>query len=204
MSKDKYIICIIGMSASGKDTIARILAKQYNYKYVVSTTSRPMRSNETNHQDYHFITADEFEILQANDKLIEYRYYDTLEGSKKTRWHYGIERSEIDLNTNDYVCVVDLVGLKDLKAEFGCSVISIYVESSEEERRTRAIGRDINFEEDEWIRRNADDDIKFANVKEEVDEIISNRDLHKCVGEVIKYVDKEKKKRTFFEQYASY
>ena len=85
MSKHNYIIAITAKSSAGKDSIARVLANQHGYKYVVSTTTRPKRSNETDHINYHFISGEEFQKLVDNDSLIEYRYYDTIEDDKKAR-----------------------------------------------------------------------------------------------------------------------
>lgn len=204
MKQDNYLIAITGKSASGKDTIGRILANQHGYKYVVSTTSRPMRSNETNHEDYHFVTVGEFTKLMNDDQLIEYRYYDTIQNGKNTRWHYGIERSEIDLSKQNYVCVVDLVGLEDLRREFGSRVISIYIDVPEEKRKLRAVGRDVNFEEAEFVRRCKDDNIKFEDVESKVDVLVENQDLDECVSRILYNIDYNKKMRIFFTQYCSY
>lgn len=201
---ENYLIAIVGKSASGKDTIARILAKEHGYKNVVSTTSRPMRSNETNNVDYHFITEDEFIKMKEEDKFIEYRYYDTIQEGENKKWHYGIERSEILLSKGNYVCVVDLVGLEDLKREFGSDVISIYIDSPENKRRTRAMGRDANFEEAEWQRRNKDDDIVFREVGYSVDEKVENEDLDQCMEDVLYRIKHQKDMRQFFTQYASW
>ena len=198
-----YIIAVTGKSSSGKDSIARVLSNQHGYKYVVSTTTRPKRSNETNHIDYHFVSEDIFKTLIDKNKLVEYRYYDTIQDGLPSRWHYGIERSEINLKEHSYVCVVDLVGLADLKRAFGYKVISLYIDVSEEIRRIRAITRDRFFEEKEFSRRCKDDDVKFVNVEKEVDAVFINNVFDECLASVLYFIDKEKEKRTFFTQYAS-
>lgn len=200
---DNYIIAITGKSSSGKDSIARVLASQHGYKYVVSTTTRPMRSGETNHVDYHYISEEEFMKLMDNDELIEYRNYKTIQDGKPTTWHYGIEREEIDLNKYSYCCVVDLVGLEDLKKEFRSRVVAIYIDVSEDVRRLRAIARDRFFEEEEFTRRCKDDDIKFAKVQYKVDKIIRNDNFDECVASVLRCIKRETDMRTFFRQYAS-
>lgn len=199
-----YIIAVTGKSSSGKDSIGRVLSNQHGYKYVVSTTTRPMRSNETNHVDYHFVSEDIFKTLIDKNKLVEYRYYDTIQDGLPSRWYYGIERSEINLEEHSYVCVVDLVGLEDLKREFGHKVVSIYIDVPEEIRRIRAIARDRFFEEDEWKRRNADDDIKFKDVEKIVDAVVINNSFDECLARVLHFINKEAEKRTFFTQYASW
>lgn len=204
MSKHNYIIAITGKSSSGKDSIARVLASQHGYKYVVSTTTRKPRSNEANHVDYHFISDEEFQKLIDNDELIEYRYYDTIEQARESRWHYGIERKEIYLSKHSYVCVVDLIGLEDLKREFGYKVISLYIDVPEEIRKIRAIARDRFFEEEEFIRRCKDDDIKFENVEKIVDCVVVNNNFDECLAGVLYFINKEQEKRTFFTQYTSY
>lgn len=204
MNKHNYIIAITGKSSAGKDSVTRVLSNQHGYKYVVSTTTRPIRSNETNHIDYHFISEEEFQKLIDSNELIEYRYYDTIEDGKKARWHYGIERKEIDLNKYSYCCVVDLVGLEDLKREFGYKVISLYIDVPKEVRKIRAIARDRFFEEEEFMRRCKDDDIKFANVTSVVDAVFINNKFDECLAGILYYINKEQEKRTFYTQYASY
>lgn len=202
--RDNYIIAITGKSASGKDSIARVLANQYGYKYVISTTTRPMRSNEQQGINYHFISDEEFQRLIDNNMLIEYRYYDAIENGRKKRWHYGITKDEIDLDKQSVVAVVDLKGLEDLKNHFRNKVISFYIDVPEEERRLRAMARDINFEEEEFIRRTIDDDIKFKNVKYKVDAIVQNIDFNQCIRNIVEKIEYIKKVRKFYTQYASY
>lgn len=204
MNKHNYIIAITGKSSAGKDSIARVLSNQHGYKYVVSTTTRPIRSNETNHIDYHFISEEEFQKLTDNDELIEYRYYDAIQNGKQARWHYGIERKEIDLSKHSYVCVVDLIGLEDLKREFGYKVISLYIDVPKEVRKIRAIARDRFFEEEEFIRRCKDDDIKFENVEKIVDCVVVNNKFDECLDGVLYFINNEQEKRTYFTQYCSY
>lgn len=205
MSKEyNFIVALTGMSSSGKDSIGRVLANQYGYNYVVSTTTRPIRSNEKNHVDYHFVSDEDFQQLINNEELIEYRYYDTIEDGNPTRWHYGIEEKEIDLDKGNYCVVVDLVGLADLEREFGDRVISFYIDVPYEIRRLRAIARDRYFENDEFLRRCEDDDIKFAGVDDIVDVVVSNDNFNECVSKVIYNIEYARGLRQFYTQYCSY
>lgn len=199
-----FIIALIGKSACGKDSIARVLANQYGYKYVVSTTTRPMRANDVNHIDYHFVSDEEFQQLIDNDKLIEYRYYDTIEQGRSARWHYGIERDEINLDKHSYVAVVDLVGLRDLENEFGNRVISIYIDVPEEVRKLRAVARDRNFEDAEWNRRNKDDDIKLENANILTDITVKNINFDECISKIIFSINHSRELIKFYTQYCSY
>jgi len=198
MSNKNIIVAILSKSAAGKDTIARYLSSQ-GFKYVVSTTSRPMRSNETNHEDYHFVTYDEFVKKLNNHEFIEYRNYNTIQENKNVTWHYGIESNEIDLTKQSHVCVVDIVGLKDLERHFGNKILSIYLDVDEKSRRTRAIARDRNFEEAEWIRRNADDDIKFEKIGDNAT-MVKNYNLDECIEEILLEIENYKTMGQFFEE----
>lgn len=199
-----YIIALLGKSASGKSSVEQVLEKTLKYKRVISTTTRPPRSNEINHIDYHFVSKKYFQKLVDEDKLVEYRYYNTIEDGRPSRWHYGIERKEIDLDVNSYVCVVDIIGLEDLKREFGNRVISVYIDVPQETRRIRAMARDRLFEEEEFIRRCKDDDIKFKDIAYFADIIVRNDNFDECIESIIESVEKEQEIRTFFQQYASY
>ena len=201
--QNNFIIAITGKSSSGKDAVARVLSSK-GYKYVVSTTTRPMRSNEQNGVDYYFVNNSHFKGLMDNDKLVEYRSYNTINNGKPTVWHYGIERTEIDLNSSNYVCVVDLIGLQDLKDEYGSSVISFYIDVDDEKRQMRALARDRNFELAEWNRRLKDDEVKFKNVDKIIDKTVKNDDFDNCVNDIVKDIDYAKRLRTFYTQYSSY
>ena len=58
------MLVLIGASASGKTEIAKILIKDYNFKKMVTTTTRRKRKGEINKVDYNFITLNKFEKIQ--------------------------------------------------------------------------------------------------------------------------------------------
>lgn len=73
MNKIK-IIALFGESASGKDTIQKWVATNYDVNSIISCTTRPKRENERNEVDYHFLSVDDFtktllkgEMLEATD-----------------------------------------------------------------------------------------------------------------------------------------
>jgi len=56
------IFVISGLSGAGKDSVVDGLKEAgMNYTRVITTTTRSMRSNETQGNPYHFISKDEFE-----------------------------------------------------------------------------------------------------------------------------------------------
>ncbi len=147
-------IILTGKSSSGKDKVKNILTKMFNYKPVVSHTTRPKRVNEVNHKDYHFVTELEFN----NIMMLETRSYDTIfEGINQT-WIYGTSLKELD-KKGDRVCIKDLEGAIKLKEHIKDSII-IYIEVPEEIRKQRAIERG-SFCELEYNRRLEQDNKDF-------------------------------------------
>ena len=139
-------ILLTGMTSVGKDKVKNILTKMFNYKPIVSHSTRPKRVNEVNHKDYHFVTEAEFNDIM----MLETRSYDTIfEGIAQT-WFYGTSLKELD-KKGDRVCIKDLEGAIKLKEHIKDSII-IYIEVPEAIRRQRAIERG-SFCELEYNRR---------------------------------------------------
>ena len=160
------LIILTGMSGSGKDTVQKELIKEYAFQRIVPVTTRPMRENEQNGVDYHFINREEF-LKNVNDNnFIEYRSYDTLVGGKPDTWYYGSPKTE--LNHDEYYCVIlDIQGAKSFVKHYGsknCFVIEIKVSDTVREQRAMTRG---SFDKTEWDRRLIDDHRKFSNTETE-------------------------------------
>ena len=139
-------VLLTGMSGSGKDKVKNILTKMFNYKPIISHSTRPKRVNEVNHKDYHFVTELEFN----NIMMLETRNYDAIFEGKAQTWFYGTSLKELD-KKGDRVCIKDLEGAIKLKEHIKDSII-IYIEVPEEIRKQRAIERG-SFCELEYARR---------------------------------------------------
>lgn len=184
------IIVICGFSGSGKDTIAKYISKHYDYEMVISTTSRPMRENENEGNPYHFVSADEFQRLIDDDKLIEHRdYHTTLNGVEDT-WYYGIECEAIRPEQN-YVVVLDIWGLSQFHKSFD-NTISFFIEVPDEDRKSRAMASRPDFDNIEWNRRLTDDKEKFTEeeISKHVNFRVPNLELHKCIAAIMEEVDR--------------
>lgn len=124
------MIVIIGASASGKTEISKILQKKYNYKKLVTTTTRPIRHNETNHVDYHFITKDEFEDGLKNNDFFEHALYNNN--------YYGIHKDDIDSNK---LVIVEPNGANELLRKLPNDVFIVYVKTRQRIRKQRMLDR---------------------------------------------------------------
>ena len=168
------MLILVGASASGKTEVAKELLKRFNIKKVVTHTTRPMRVNELNDVDYHFVSKDEFLSLLAKDKFVEHSLYN---GN-----YYGCSKDEIG---DDKVVILDPNGLKAFNALNDDRIVSILLTSSEENRFNRMISRGDSLENAK--KRIENDKISFDISKiDKVDFIIKNDSstLDELVNEV--------------------
>ena len=151
------IVLLVGKSASGKDTYLHEFTK-VGYKPIISYTTRPIRDGEEDGVDYNFVSEEEFNSLIEENKILEYRSYNTLYEGKPEIWYYGSPKINAQQN---YVGVVDVDGANTYIEKYGEENITvIYIYVSDEVRTERAKLRG-SFDETEWNRRLADDNIKI-------------------------------------------
>jgi guanylate kinase len=190
MNKQITILC--GQSASGKDAILRKLVSDYDYLPLISCTTRKMREHEVDGKDYWFIDNWAFKSMIENNRLIEYRSYNTLVNGIKDIWLYGLSKSELDrvYPNQKYVVILDIKGTQSLLDYYGkdkCEVI--YIDCPSEIRKERAMKRG-SFDLTEWNRRSEADEIDFSEDKRigVVDREIQNwnRELDDVVEEIKK------------------
>lgn len=175
--KNKILI-LLSPSSSGKDYILNKLVSDYNFKPLISHTSRPMRPNEIDHITYHFVSSEDFMQMIYDNDLIEYRTYKTLVDGIPDTWFYGLSKKTIDeLNIHkNYVTIFDVKGAKEFIDYYGrenCFVCMIKCEDKIREERAKLRG---GFSQSEWDRRLADDNVVFneENINGLVDHYINN------------------------------
>ena len=153
------ITVLIGKSASGKDTLMKELINFEDFTPIVSSTTRPMRENEKDGVDYNFVNFEDF----INTNFVETREYKTSVGGKEDTWFYGSPK--VNPDKEKYITVLDVQGFNEYVKNYGKeNIIPVFLECKEEVRRERAMKRG-SFDETEWNRRVADDDIKITQDK---------------------------------------
>lgn len=117
----KKIFCILGYTASGKDSIITEVSKQLSLPILVSHTSRPMREGEVEGITYKYVDNEFFN----NNNFLEKREYSTEYGI----WKYGLHEDE--LKDKPYsLFIVDSTGYKELQNKLGeDKLISIFIET---------------------------------------------------------------------------
>ena len=124
------MIVLAGASASGKTEVAKMLAKKYGITKMITTTTRDLRVGEQNGKDYFFVSKTEFEQMLRKDKFVEHTIYN---GN-----FYGSTKDQIAPNR---CVVVDPAGLRAYIALNDTSIITFYLDSTEETRHKRMIAR---------------------------------------------------------------
>lgn len=136
------LFCIMGKSASGKDTLYRqILAdRTLSLRCLVPYTTRPIRFGETEGVEYHFVDEQRLEELQKEGRVIELRAYHTMHGV----WNYfTVNDAQIDLDTQNYLMITTLDAYGKIREYFGgSSVFPVYVETEDGIRLQRALDRE--------------------------------------------------------------
>ena len=176
--KNKKLLILISKSGNGKDCSLNYLVDKYGFKPLISHTTRPIRPLETNHVTYEFVSDDEFKQMISDNKLIEYRTYNTLVDNIPAVWFYGLSKQTVDgldPNTN-YVTIFDVQGAKDFIEYYGrdnCFVCMLKCDDKIREERAKLRG---GFNQFEWDRRLISDSILFndENTKGLVDHYITN------------------------------
>lgn len=188
------IICLIGKSSSGKDTIYKKLLENENPKLntIVLYTTRPIRAGEKDGVEYHFVTEEDYEVLKADGRIVEERAYHTRMGL----WRYFTVWDEsINLERQSYVVIGTLESYEKIRDYVGQDrVLPILIELDDGIRLERALHRERqqkNPKYDEMCRRFLADLEDFSPEKIEnagITKSFLNNDLDQCLEEITKYI----------------
>ncbi len=184
-----HIFCLMGKSASGKDTLYSKLLddKELGLARIVPFTTRPIRSGEAEGREYHFTDKTGFESLLEEGKVIEYRCYHTCHGD----WYYFTVDQEIFLDSQDYLIIGTLESYIKIRDYYGADkVIPLYATLDDGIRLERALKREQaqeNPKYTEMCRRFLADDQDFSEDKLVAAGIVKryiNDDLYRCMDEM--------------------
>jgi guanylate kinase len=179
--KGKLII-FSAPSGSGKSTLVQYLLTQVpGFAFSISATSRAPRGAEKDGVDYYFLSLEEFQQRVAEEAFLEWeevypgQCYGTLKTEVEKSWSVG----------NAVGFDIDVVGGKNLKAQFGDQALALFIQApsvEELERRLVARGTDspekikLRIEKASWE----------MNQSEYFDHIIINDDLDRAKAEAKK------------------
>jgi len=135
--RNPLLIVLSGPSGVGKDAVlSRMKQSGHRFHRVVTATTRPIRSDEEEGVDYHFLSRDRFEQMLGEDAFLEWAVvYDN---------YYGVPKEEIisELSRGvDVVVKVDVQGAATIKRMVPQAVFIFLTPPSMEELENRLTGR---------------------------------------------------------------
>ena len=136
------IFCVMGKSATGKDTIYQKLLNEskLELKRIIPYTTRPIREGEVEGREYHFCTEEDVQKLEKEGRIVEIRAYDTVYGIWK---YFTVNDGTIQLDKENYLLIGTLEAYIKIRDYFGEDrVLPIYIEVEDGERLLRAISRE--------------------------------------------------------------
>jgi len=188
------IFCLMGKSASGKDTVYKKLLSdnKFDLKKIVPYTTGPIRENERDGVQYYFTNIEALERYSKEGKVIESRAYNTIHGI----WYYfTVDDHQIDLEHQNHIVIGTPQSFIKLRTYFGNDkVIPIYIELDDGIRLQRALDREkiqVNPKYCEMCRRFladaedfSDDNLNRAGIKNR----FSNDVLTDCVSNIESFI----------------
>lgn len=196
MNCTKYnIIAIIGKSASGKDSIAKEIAKLCSEEVALirQTTTRPRRENEDENA-YHFVSFQEFQSnknIIAQTKFKEWLYGTNLEDLAIDKWNIGVFTPwSVRLLLND-----DNEKINNL--------IIFYIQADDRVRLERSLAREPQGDIIEMCRRMLADDKDFKEITFDYYPILNNQkdDFKKAIDYIWTKIMHETFKKNNFTTY---
>ncbi len=188
------IICLMGKSSSGKDTIFKRLLEreELGLKTIVPYTTRPIRVGEQEGVEYHFTDEAGYQELLAQGKIIEARAYNTVHGL----WRYfTVADASVDLCANNYCIIGTLEAYTQIRDYFGPDkVLPVFITLDDGVRLQRALDRERTQERpkyEEMCRRFLADSKDFSEEKiaeAEIKKSFYNNSLEECLEEIVTYI----------------
>lgn len=172
--KNKLFV-LLSESSGGKDTLLNMIVKNEFLKPVISTTTRKMRSNEEQDREYHFVTKEEFMLMEAKDEFLEATsYLIPSEGIVK----YGLAKKDVILSKSSYVVILNPIGLQQVEDQLGKeNVVSIYIHRNDKDRFISYLNREekrFDLILDDAYERYKRDLNDFTGIETKVDYVINN------------------------------
>ena len=187
-----YLFYIMGKSASGKDTLYKMLLQMLpELRPLVLHTTRPQRAGEQEGREYFFLSAAQLAQMRREEQFIEERTYHTKHGD----WTYCTAKNSMDLSSGSYLGIGTLESYEKLRAYYGADkVIPVYIEVEDGLRLQRALKREQAQDTPhyaEMCRRFLTDTQDFSEENLRRAGILrrfENLEQTRCAGEIAAYI----------------
>lgn len=153
---EKYkILAVIGQAGSGKSSFVDNLIKMNkipDMQPIISCTTRPIRENEQDGIDYHFLTNEQFAEQVVNGEMLEAIIFND--------WCYGTSLKNLNPTALN-IGVFNPEGVEILRGNPNIDLKVIYLIANDKVRLLRQLNREENPDCKEIIRRYGTDAVDF-------------------------------------------
>lgn len=187
------IICLMGKSSTGKDTIFKHLLadRELELKKIIPYTTRPIRDGERDGVEYYFRSEQDFLEMKRQGRIIEDREYHTLHGL----WRYFVADDGQIERSGNYIMIGTLEAYRHLQDYFGEDrVLPVMIELDDGDRLWRALKRERKQENPrygEMCRRFLADSEDFSEeriAEAGIRERFVNNNLEQCLDRIRRYI----------------
>lgn len=182
------LVVLSGPSGVGKDATLELMKRRdLPFYFVVTATTRPMRPNEVDGVDYHFVSVGEFAEMIDAGELLEYAVvYGDYKGIPKKHVREALASGK------DVVLRIDVQGAATIRSLIP-NAVTIFLAAESEEKLIERLRERKTESADKLKMRIATARQEMARIGE-FDYVVVNRDdeLDKTVDQVISIINAEK------------
>ena len=129
-NKEHVLLCVMGRTASGKDSLVNKLCERTKLKQIISYTTRERRVNEG--ETHHFVTREDYETMRTNGEIAAYT-----EIAGNLYW------TTVDQLYENDIYIIDPLGVKTLHELNlpNLRLVTVYVNTPDDIREARALNK---------------------------------------------------------------
>lgn len=183
MTAPGHLYVVAAPSGTGKTSLVRaLMAARPQLKFSVSYTTRPMRPNEVEGRDYHFVDRATFEAMVERGELLEWaRVFDNYYGTGLHVVQQALARGE------SLILEIDWQGAQQVRAKLPEAVQVFILPPSRAELEQRLRGRGTDSAE--VIARRLQDSVTELSHWQEFDFVLVNDVFADALASLIRVAD---------------
>lgn len=156
MNDKYYILAVMGQAGAGKDSFVNAIIDGEFLpwaKPIISCTTRPIRENEQDGVNYHYLTNEEFTEQVVNGEMLEATVFN--------EWCYGTSIKNLDKDALN-IGVFNPEGVEILRSNSQINLTVVYITATDKVRLMRQLMREAHPNCDEIVRRYSADKKDFV------------------------------------------
>jgi guanylate kinase len=176
-NKEHTLLCVMGRTASGKDSLVNKLCERTGLTQIISYTTRERRTDEG--ETHIFVTTEDYEIMEANGEVAAY-----------TQIAGNLYWTTVNQLYENDIYIIDPLGVEVLKKLNlpNLRLVTVFINTPDTIREERAIFKRKD-NKDKFRTRNLSERNQFRNMLKEAsfDYAISNIEFPKAFS-VLKWI----------------